>query len=353
MNKKTILFFGELPPKTVHGISLSSQRILNFLSVEFKIFTVEDKSCFGGLFNKIFGFITIFFHILFFYDKKVDVFYLNAPMSKLGLIKALILVRIISSLKPKTKIVSHLHRGDFTDFIKSSSNKCLFKYFSNIIDLIIVLSEKSAEELELSNLINKRKVKVLYNSVEVLSLNTPFKENINTFTSDYYCLCNYLESKGIHNLVSVVNKLHVKVDFNGTISDVKYMNLLNESNIYNVCSFYSVISGIEKEEKIKNSKALILPSLNEGMPLVLLESLAQGTPVICYDIGFISDYLGSNYPGLVTTHTNEALLDKIKWMESLTSDEYLKLRYQSYNLFWDNFSSDKINKLALQLFNEI
>lgn len=352
MKKKTILFFGEVPPKIIHGISLSSQRILNCLSVDFNIHLVEDNSCFNGFFNKIVGFITAFFQVLIFsYNRSVDIFYLNAPMSKLGLLKALILIHVVSFFNLKVKIVSHLHRGDFSSFIKSSNNKYLFKKFSNIIDSILVLSETSAEELVFSSLIDKSKVKVLYNSVEVLSVNTPF--NINAFSGNYYCLCNYLESKGIHNLVSVANELHVKVDFNGTISDVNYIKLLNEGNVSNVCSFSGVISGIGKEDKIKNSKALILPSLNEGMPLVLLESLAQGTPVICYNIGFISDYLGSNYPGLININTNEALLDKIKWMESLTSEEYLKLRHQSYNLFWDNFSSDKINKLVLQLFNKI
>ena len=353
MIKKTILFFGELPPKTIHGISLSSQRILNCLSVDFNILTVEDNSCFGGFFNKIVGFIIAFFHVLFFLHKKVDIFYLNAPMSKLGLLKALLLIRMVTFLKPKVKIISHLHRGDFVSFIEVPSNKMLFERFSNIIDLIFVLSKKSAKELEISNLIDNRKIKILHNSIEILSLNRSFNKNNNAFRSDYYCLCNYLESKGIHNLVYVANKLLVKVDFNGTVSDIHYMTQLDEDNISDVCSFNSVISGIEKEEKIKNSKALILPSLNEGMPLVLLESLAQGTPVICYDVGFISDYLGSDYPGLITAYTNEALLDKIKWMDSLTSDEYLNLRYQSYNLFWNNFSSDKINELALQIFNKI
>ncbi|EGQ9735908.1 glycosyltransferase family 1 protein, partial [Vibrio parahaemolyticus] len=39
-NERKLLFWGELPPETVHGISLSNQRILNSLSKNYKIITV-------------------------------------------------------------------------------------------------------------------------------------------------------------------------------------------------------------------------------------------------------------------------------------------------------------------------
>lgn len=355
MENKKLLFWGELPPKTIHGISLSSQRILNVLSNKFDVLIVEDNSSFGNNWHKIYSYICSFFKVVLLSFKKIDYFYVNAPMSMLGLVKVLIVIFIVSLLARNVKIISHLHRGDFNLFIQKPKNRFLFKCFSNLIDYIIVLSNTAAKELEKSNLIDTHKIIVLHNTIEVITLKREIYSNISSCSVDnnYYCLCNYIESKGIHNLVSIANQMLVRVDFNGTISDTNYMAMLNEENTHNVCVFGKVISGLGKEKKIFNSKALILPSLNEGMPLVLLESLAQGTPVICYDVGFISDYLGHDYPGLMTLYTNEALIDKIKWMESLSSDEYLSLRYQSYDLFWNKFSSDKINELVLQIFSKL
>jgi len=180
------------------------------------------------------------------------------------------------------------------------------------------------------------------------------KNNRLLLERNYYCLCNYIESKRIHSLVSVVNQLLLsQVDFNGVASNEQYMNTLKERDIGSICYFDGIISGTEKEQKLNKAKALILPSLNEGMPLVILESLAQGTPVICFNIGYISDYLGDDYPGLVQELSDEALKRKIQWMETLSHDEYQSLRLLSFNIFWDRFSPYKINESTLRIFNKL
>ncbi|WP_032545304.1 glycosyltransferase family 4 protein [Vibrio cyclitrophicus] len=353
--KRKILFWGELPPNTVHGISLSNGRILEALFQYFTVFKVEDRSSFGSVFRTLFSSLVSYLLLVINSLRQVDIFYVNTPMSRLGMWKVMIAIRLVLLCSPKVKVVSHLHRGDFVDFISDSKNRLLFDRFSKRIHRIFVLSNRSALELTQSETIDISKVKVLHNTIEPSLTQGHIAFTGNSFSSKriYYCLCNYIESKRIHTLVSVANQLSLPVNFNGTASDESYLDSLKDIDAGSFCSFQGVISGQDKEKKLNQAKALVLPSLNEGMPLVILESLAQGTPVICYNIGYISDYLGDDYPGLINEHTEEALIAKIQWFDSLSADEYQLLRERSFYLFWENFAPDKINALTLHLFNEL
>ncbi|MFT6992510.1 MAG: glycosyltransferase involved in cell wall biosynthesis [Paraglaciecola sp.] len=353
-NKKSLLFWGELPPTVYHGISISNQRILSSLESGFNLYKVEDNTSFGGVVWSLFSFILSIIKLVYFSCKDIKIYYHNLPMSYLGLWKVYLSILLVKFFSPKAKVVSHLHRGDFLSFIEYPRNKKLFINFVNRADIVLVLSNTAKEELINSGLIFNSKVEVLHNSVSIIADNADIIKSVSAdFTkSSFYCLCNYIPTKRIHNLVEIVNAIPLsRVFFNGAASNDSYMQRLDTLNENSVCQFNGVVNGAEKERLLRESKALVLPSLNEGMPLVILESLAQATPVICYDIGFISDYLGENYPGLVKVLTDSALKKKIQWMNSLPNEEYLALRKLSFELFWDNFEVNQINRTVLTIFN--
>ncbi|ETX12710.1 hypothetical protein MUS1_03105 [Marinomonas ushuaiensis DSM 15871] len=355
-NKKKLLFWGELPPTVYHGISISNERILSALSTGFIIHTIEDKGSFGGRLIALFSFFISILKLMYVSYRKFDIYYTNMPMSYFGLWKIYLSIVCVKLISSNTKVVSHLHRGDFLDFIKIPRNKYLFKKISTHIDLVLSLSKTSKSELVSSGLINADKVEVLHNTISVTQSENTIRKNIlNDFSqSDFYCLCNYISTKRIHHLVEIANAIPlVRMSFNGAAESDSYMQKLSALNTGAVCHFNGVINGEEKEVALSQSKALVLPSLNEGMPLVVLESLAQSTPVICYDVGYIGDYVGSDYPGLVKELTDKALKEKIEWMNNLPSEEYLALRKHSFDLFWNNFDLNKINCSALNMFKHL
>lgn len=353
---KKLLFWGELPPTVFHGISLSNERILSALSSNFDISKVEDNASFGGRLSALFSFFVSLIKLIRFSSGKVDIYYMNAPMSYLGLCKVYLSILVVKALSSRVKVISHLHRGDFLDFIRSTRNKRLFERFSSQLDVLLVLSKSAAIELSRSSLIKRNKIKVLHNTVTVISNKEVIQSACDKILNerDFYCLCNYIPTKRIHNLVEIVNQIPIaKVNFNGTSFGDDYMERLNQLDANSVCRFDGVISGDDKDIKLQHAKALILPSLNEGMPLVILESLAQGTPVICFDIGYISDYIGEEYPGLVTELSDQALKDKIIWLNGLSNDEYLLLRNISFNLFWKQFDPEIINSTTTDIFQKL
>jgi glycosyltransferase involved in cell wall biosynthesis len=355
-NRKALLFWGELPPTVYHGISISNQRILSFLDGDFNLYKVVDNTSFGGVFWSFFSFIISICKLVYYSCKNIDIYYHNLPMSYLGLWKVYLSTLIVSFFSPKTKVISHLHRGDFSNFIEIPRNKKLFINYVSKADMVLVLSDTAKKELISSGLISNSKVEVLHNTVSIITDKKDIINNISTDfdKSNFYCLCNYIPTKRIHHLVEIVNEIPLsKMIFNGAVSSDSYMQRLDDLNKHSVCRFNSVVKGLEKEGLLRESKALVMPSLNEGMPLVILESLAQSTPVICYDIGYISDYLGDNYPGLVKELSDSALKKKIQWMSSLPEDEYLTLRKLSFDIFWDHFEIKQINSTVLSIFNRL
>ena len=54
--------------------------------------------------------------------------------------------------------------------------------------------------------------------------------------------------------------------------------------------------------------ALILPSYDEGLPLVILEALASGTPVICTPVGSIPEVLMHDETALFVPPGDQAQL---------------------------------------------
>jgi len=354
INSKSLLFWGELPPTVFHGISLSNDRILSTLSADFEIYKVEDKTSFGGRGRALLSFFFSILKLIYLSSRKVDIYYTNMPMSFLGLWKVYLSLLVIKVLSPEAKVFTHLHRGDFLEFINVPRNKRLFKRFTSRVDTILVLSKSAVEELKDGASIEEHKIKILHNTVTVYS----DKDDISIGKSDkrirdFYCLCNYIPTKRIHHLVEISNQNPlIPIKFNGASSNDDYMDELKKLDVHSLCSFGGVIDGEDKERKLSHAKALILPSLNEGMPLVILESIAQGTPVICFDIGYISDYVGKDYPGLVKELSDEALKDKIQWVEELSEEKYQLFRNISFKVFWESYDPKNIAESTLTLFHQ-
>tara|TARA_Y100000780_G_C13620535_1_gene392349 strand:- start:19 stop:1074 length:1056 start_codon:yes stop_codon:yes gene_type:complete len=350
---RRILFYGELPPNVTHGVSISNFRILNVLRKKNSVEIIEDVSCFQGVFLKLYNFFVSLVKLLSTAVRKVDVLYLNCPTSLLGQVKVTLFVTFSKIIHPKVKVISHLHRGDSDVFLKKRVNFYIFKVNLFLFDRVLVLSTISQKQLITSFPYLESKFLVLRNTVDIGDVDTSLCLDKVEQAKRFFSLCNYIKTKRIGTLVTMCNSIDVHLDLNGTISDDGYYQNIKKLDRKGLCDFGSAISGFKKYNKLSEAKALLLASTNEGMPLVILESLALGTPVICFDIGYIKDYVGQDYPGLVTNVSDIDFLEKIKWLEGLSHEEYLSLRKESYDIFWSNFSPAIIDNKLCNIFLEL
>ncbi|MFC1668336.1 glycosyltransferase family 4 protein [Chlamydiota bacterium] len=70
------------------------------------------------------------------------------------------------------------------------------------------------------------------------------------------------------------------------------------------------LSQFDLRRLYRTSKVLVLPSLTEGFPLVILEALASGTPVIASDVGEISKVVRHGENGYIIPKGDSDLLGK-------------------------------------------
>ncbi len=93
-------------------------------------------------------------------------------------------------------------------------------------------------------------------------------------------------------------------------------------------------------EKIKY---LCITSREEGLPLVAIEALVRGIPVISFDIGGISSVVINNHNGWLVEPCNEAAFIKsIKHGQTLSQEQRSKMSSFGYWHIRNNFSCDAI-----------
>lgn len=353
-----LLFSGELPPRSVNGVANSNEININLLSERFYIFIDEEyvdlryHGVIGS--SKFISLLIRLKRILSLSVKnKFDFFYIVFSTSTAGAFKTLVIIILFKIFNSKTICVVHLHRGDLDLFVKRSIlNKLLFKCVIIMTKKIIVLSDQTRNYIE-AEFDRYHDVFVLPNTVEEESYlnfsekkNTPRKNH-----KQFVFISNYIQEKGILLLLECFVKLDDNFRLNcfGNFSDPKL-----ESKILSYASnrikINGPIFGKEKFLELQRSDALILPSFNEGKPLVLLESLLVGTPFIAPKVGYIEEMVFDNYPFLYEENTLKDLMDIIVKFTLFDKDEMLVLQESLSKHYFENNSNSKHKKKLLEIF---
>lgn len=133
--------------------------------------------------------------------------------------------------------------------------------------------------------------------VQEKPLNQPFK---------LLFIGNLIKTKGVYELVAAASLLKKqKIDFELAIigKGPEYDNLKKEIASQTLQEHVKLVGALPHEalpQWLAESHALILPSYREGVPNVIMEALASGTPVVATSVGGI--------PEVVTPMKNGVLL---------------------------------------------
>jgi glycosyltransferase involved in cell wall biosynthesis len=281
--------------------------------------------------------------------KPYDYFYSVYSVSTVGATKSLLMLLCVRLFSPKTRIVTHVHRGDLS--LKAGSSTI----FCCLSRLALGLSYKTALiSYNQVNIYNKQKKFGVNNFVYVAnSIETPSQVgNQEGDVCHYLYLSNYMKEKGVYDLLDVWKTLPGSLMlkcFGGGTPEITVCGLSNQYGS-DFIKINPPILDDEKFNQIANAKALILPSWNEGAPLVILEAMSLGIPVIASDVGFIREMLGSDYPFLFEARNRQKLKRIIMEFEKLSDTarselgESLKARFES------EFSRERRVQDYLQIF---
>lgn len=198
-------------------------------------------------------------------------------------LKLRIISRNISTFSAKMNQFFHLSHWD--RFIVAP----LIKFFYDRADYVINQSQGMRDDLILMYPHLKKVSSVIFNPVPNYLIDFSKKNDLSKIKKENYLLCiGRLEKlKGFHHAIEA---------FSGIVKKYPYLRLKivgkgsQEENLKKVAKKYSVTDKVDFEGFHKeiipfylHARVTILPSLYEGYPNVLIESIAMNTPVIAFD----------------------------------------------------------------------
>ena len=191
----------------------------------------------------------------------------------------------------------------------SNLNKDFFRFFSFLCkinfyfaDKIIVYSETLIKEWDLTKY--KSKINIAPHHFINLKKFSKIKE-LNQRENLVGYIGRLSPEKGVLNLVkSIPLIIGDKEDINfSIIGNGKLMSEIQEyivnNNLQKNLNLEGWVSHDELGAYLNDFKLLILPSYTEGLPSIILEAMACGTPVLCTSVGSVPDIIKNGENGFL------------------------------------------------------
>ncbi|ACQ54960.1 glycosyltransferase family 4 protein [Clostridium botulinum] len=227
-----------------------------------------------------------------------------------------ILTALVKELYPNKKIIAFCHGTDlrqlqtFKNSDKSISKEVLNYVITNCKNLqtIIVSHKDEKQQVIESYKIDENKIFIAGTGFnpDTFYINEN-KNNSNKIKIVYAGKLSY--SKGVPFLINSVNLVkkysnNIELYLAGSGAGDETINIINlcKNNSY---SFNINVLGSLSQKKLsdlfRECDILVLPSLYEGLPLVLIEAMACGLKIVCTDLPGIKEWMGEtiNNSGII------------------------------------------------------
>jgi len=121
-------------------------------------------------------------------------------------------------------------------------------------------------------------------------------------------------------------------------------NLVKKLKIENIVTFVGEVSNKEVFEYMTASDVLVLPSLSEGFPNVILEAMASGLPIIATKVGGVPEIINNEVNGFLIDPKNpQQICEKIllifkdkKLREKISQNNKMEAKKYSWESVIDN-----------------
>lgn len=205
-----------------------------------------------------------------------------------------------------------------------------------------VTTKSNALAKQVLKIASNANVTTIYNGVDFARFSVAEKPNGNTLKLLF--IGNLIKTKGVCELLVAAKKLlNDQTDFELSIigKGPEAANLATYITENKLTASVKLIGGVPHEQLnqwFAQSHALILPSYREGVPNVIMESLATGTPVIATKVGGIPEVIHNGINGvLLDDYLPVSIHQGIKeFMGDTWSSENIFKSVENYT--WENTS---------------
>ncbi|CAD7811339.1 O-antigen biosynthesis glycosyltransferase WbnH [Chryseobacterium aquaeductus] len=241
---------------------------------------------------------------------------------------------------PKSKIVYSIHGFDS---IRIAHRKFLplEKLLKNRCKAIVLASDYDKRNIIDEGIINN--LHVVYNGVCRPQMETDLSiEKLELYDKVVMCIARISPQKRFDSFLEIA-RLLPKYAFVWIGADKKYTNL--PSNVFCLESMPNA------KRYIQLADIFVLPTNYEGVPIVIIDALSYGKPVVASEVGGISEIVRNGINGYVLENNSDSFAEKIKYilenkdvcknfsdkseqiyLGSLTIDEMVKQYYSIYKM---------------------
>lgn len=254
-------------------------------------------------------------------------------------------------------VILHLHAAQIhTSYARSSRVSREFTKFVFARATVCVVLGSRARLFLIKELgVPEDKIFVLVNGVPVGPRLNPSRTEA---VFRLLFLGNLTERKGVSDFLRVLGDERMKsIDWRATLAgggDIDfYKELAVELGIEERLVFPGWINQSAAAKLMACSDVLVLPSYDEGLPLVILEALGRGLPVICTPVGEIPEFLQDGFDAVFVTPGNTSqLADAILRLQS-SSDLRDMLAKNGLIAYSERFSIDVFFASLRLIYNRV
>jgi glycosyltransferase involved in cell wall biosynthesis len=251
----------------------------------------------------------------------------------------------------------HCHCIDTTydDYIR---NPIARQIFLRSADIFIALSRFLSEKL--SDLgVPIEKIRIVPNGVDV----NRFREGMGNKIENLLLFVGRLDpKKGIPVLLQSLKHLNkpVRLVMIGPLSAygeyskniVKLIDDVRKKTIHTI----TYLGPVEPQELVRwyqKASILVLPSIAESFPMVNIESLACGTPVVASNVGAVSEVVRDHENGILVPPRDPFKLAEA--LQYLLDNEDTRLKFGKQGVKWihENFSSEAVITRLIEIYRTL
>jgi len=257
-----------------------------------------------------------------------------------------------AKLSRKVKVVLTRHMA-----IPMKNN--LFKSFLNKkVDKFIAVSQATLESLINYNKIEKEKIILIHNGIDLNKYSSTYKQNI--LKEEYKisaeikligCVGRLDKAKGQQELIKAIPMIIKKLPY------VRFILIGDDCADGEKARLEDLIKKLELEPFVifagfRNDIAqvmhdldiFILPSQQEAFPLVILEAMAQKKPVIATQVGGVGEIIKNKENGMLIEAKNTIAISKAIIYLLENKDEAQRMGQDGYQLVSKNFNLEQMVK---------
>ncbi len=287
---------------------------------------------------------------------KFDTVHLNPSMNAKSFYRDMVFAFIAKAIFKKRLIVYwHGWQGDFFHKVKSTSlRRLLFRYSFGLADTHLVLANEFAENLKTIGY--KGHILLESNVAEKIpTAELPGKTNFQTWTLLY--LSRITKDKGwdlaleTMKIIQDRGVLNIRLVVAGDGDCLHAAQALARKLELGNVVFAGYVQGEQKKQLLLTSDILFFPTCYpEGMPVVILEGMMFGLPIITRRVGGIADHISDSKNGYVTDSVDPR--DFATFIMNLTADtsRYNAIRQANIKQSHEQFVPERLVQRLLSIY---